>query len=57
MICIRKTSGGPTDVGLDEAVFNYGRSTYEVEGGWTPLGKEEEVGAHRQDTGGPEDLD
>ena len=36
MICIRKTSGGPTDVGLDEAVFNYGRSTYEVEGGWTP---------------------
>ena len=25
-----------TDAELEEAVFHYGRSTYEVEGGWTP---------------------
>ena len=36
MICIRKTTSGPTDADLEEAVFHYGRSTYEVEGGWTP---------------------
>ena len=36
MICIRKTTSGPTDAELEEAVFHYGRSTYEVEGGWTP---------------------
>ena len=36
MICIRKASPGPTEVGLAKAMFHYGRSTDELEGGWTP---------------------
>lgn len=36
MFCIRKASPGPTEVELAKAMFHFGRSTDELEGGWTP---------------------
>ena len=36
MICIRKASPGPSEVELAKAMFHFGRSTHELEGGWIP---------------------